>query len=159
MKTFIAICLPLLATFLPSVEAHGYIADLTIDGSTSYAGNAPSVPTQPSPIRQISTVNPVKNATNPNLTCGQHAQPASMVVDVNAGSNITLTWGVLTGPGTHWPHGTGALFFIYTIIGGLVYHCYLPRTSDGLHGFLWFHDLRQVRCLQCQMVQDSTNRP
>lgn len=111
MKTLAHVCLPLLAailSILPSAKAHGYIANFIVDG-VSYLGNAPNVPTQPSPIRQISKVNPVKNATNPFLSCGQNAQPASMVVDVNPGSNITFEWGVLTGPGTHWPHGTGPL--------------------------------------------------
>lgn len=45
-----------------------------------------------SPIRMISQVDPVKGADNKNMACGQNAQPASMTVPANSGSNVQISW-------------------------------------------------------------------
>lgn len=87
-----------------SVKAHGYVAFFDVDGTT-YAGNEPGGSTSPSPIRQISTISPVKGSSNTNLMCGQDAASASMVVDAMPGSKITFQWS--GGQGGNWPHNTG----------------------------------------------------
>jgi len=104
-STFFVSCLsPLAILFLaPYVDAHGYLTSFSVDG-TSYAGNVPGASTNPSPIRQISTIDPVKGASNTNLMCGQNAQNAAMVVDANPGSTISFQWGDVD---TNWPHNTG----------------------------------------------------
>jgi hypothetical protein len=79
-------------SLLPSVAAHGYVTQVTIDG-TSYSGNVPNAQPSDSPIRQISTIDPVKGANNTNLNCGQNAQLASMVVSANPGSVMDFYWG------------------------------------------------------------------
>ncbi|KAI0056896.1 hypothetical protein BV25DRAFT_1831790 [Artomyces pyxidatus] len=97
--------LPLLA-LLPGVSAHGYLAKVTIDG-TDYVGNVPNAKPDPSPIRQIDDIGPVKGASNPFLNCGQAAALASVVAPANSGSKVQFLWG---DPGaTNWPHNTGPL--------------------------------------------------
>lgn len=107
MKSSIAILLPFLAVFsalLPSVNAHGFITEFTVDGK-SYKGNTPGGKSSSSPIRQISTINPVKGATNKNLICGQSSKPAAIMADVNPGSKMTFAWG--NPDGSKWPHNQG----------------------------------------------------
>jgi len=103
MKTLAAIVLSAL-TFLPSVSAHGFVKTLVIDGK-SYQGNVPNASPSPSVIRQISTIDPVKGASNPNLNCGQTAQKASLVADAQPGSALQFFWAA--GGGQNWPHNTG----------------------------------------------------
>ena len=43
-----------------SVDAHGFLYTISIDGK-SYIGNAPNRNTNPSVIRQVSDISPVKN--------------------------------------------------------------------------------------------------
>ena len=74
------------------VVAHGSLGQVTIDGTT-YMGNAPGQsPANPSIIRQISTIDPVKGANNSYLNCGQAAQPGSQVGNANPGSIISFLW-------------------------------------------------------------------
>ena len=74
------------------VAAHGYVQQVTIDG-TVYMGNKLNVETPaPSIIRQVSTNSPVKGATNPDIFCGQQAQLASLVGNANPGSQVEVLW-------------------------------------------------------------------
>lgn len=77
------------------VAAHGYVHQVVIDGTT-YPGNAPGATPSPSIIRQISTIDPVKGANNPNLNCGQNSQPASLVANAMPGSTMAFSWGGAT---------------------------------------------------------------
>ena len=92
---FIFALFPLLS-LLPFVAAHGYVTQVSIDG-TSYSGNAPGAQTSASPIRQISDISPVKGSNNPSLNCGLNAQLATMVVPANPGSVMEFYWGDLGG--------------------------------------------------------------
>lgn len=74
-----------------ATHAHGYVAKVSVDGK-SYLGNAPGASPTPAIVRQISTIDPVKNASNPNLNCGQNASPAMLVADANPGSNLQIWW-------------------------------------------------------------------
>lgn len=109
MKSSIAVLLPLIAAFsavLPSVNAHGFITTLAVDGK-SYKGNVPAGKSAASPIRQISSINPVKGATNKNLLCGQSSKEATLMADAKPGSKLTFAWG--DPDGSNWPHNTGPL--------------------------------------------------
>ncbi|KAG9311214.1 glycoside hydrolase family 61 protein [Chiua virens] len=75
---------------LPQVRAHGYVAQVTIDG-TVYPGNLPNAQPTPSIIRQINTIDPVKGASNAYLNC------------------VNFKFCGKTGDGTNWPHNTGPL--------------------------------------------------
>ena len=81
---------PFLA-FIPSATAHGFLGKVTIDGK-DYQGNVPNGQTNPSPIRQISDISPVKGSNNPDLNCGLNAQLASVVAPANPGSTILFWW-------------------------------------------------------------------
>jgi hypothetical protein len=111
MKNTVATYLSLLTAFfilLPSVKAHGFITMFTANGK-SYNGIIPGSASGSSPIREISSIDPVKGASNPNLSCGQDAKPASLVADVNSGSTVSFKWGDPYGSG--WPHNTGMFPF------------------------------------------------
>ncbi|KAL6305717.1 glycosyl hydrolase family 61-domain-containing protein [Sparassis latifolia] len=97
-----------LAAVLPSVSAHGYVGSVSI-GGTVYAGSMPGHDQGTSPIRTVSTISPVKGATNPDLNCGMDAQLAGIDAPAAPGSNITIQWvGGATGD-SKWPHNTGPL--------------------------------------------------
>ncbi|KAG6333736.1 hypothetical protein ID866_5349 [Astraeus odoratus] len=87
-------------------RAHGYVGQVSIDGKV-YMGNVPNAQPTPSIVRQINTIDPVKNASNPYLNCGQSAQLASLVADANPGSKLQFWWS--GGDGTNWPHNTGPI--------------------------------------------------
>lgn len=90
-------------SLLPQVCAHGYVAQVTIDG-TVYNGNVPNAQPTPSIVRQINTIDPVKGASNPYLNCGQDAQNAALVANANPGSQFQFLW--LDGDGTNVSHLT-----------------------------------------------------
>lgn len=73
------------------VAAHGFVTDVTIDG-TSYTGNIPNSKVQASIIRLVSSGDPVKGALNPSVNCGNNAQLASSVGTANPGSTISFAW-------------------------------------------------------------------
>ncbi|TFY77435.1 hypothetical protein EWM64_g6577, partial [Hericium alpestre] len=56
-----ALLLALALCLAPTALAHGYLANVTIDGTT-HVGNIPNGKTNPSPIRQIDDIGPVKGA-------------------------------------------------------------------------------------------------
>ncbi|KAH0826360.1 glycosyl hydrolase family 61-domain-containing protein [Lanmaoa asiatica] len=91
---------------LANVRAHGYVAQVTIDG-TVYVGNVPNAQPTPSIVRQINNIAPVKGASNSYLNCGQDAQKATLVANANPGSQVQLLW--KDGDGTNWPHNIGPI--------------------------------------------------
>jgi len=115
-----------LAPFLP-VHAHGYVAQVTIDG-TAYSGNVPNAEPTPSIVRQINSINPVKGSSNPYLNCGQDAQKAALVADANPGSHLQFLW--LDGDGTHWPHNTGPLMTYMASCGDTTCDQYDPTDAE-----------------------------
>jgi len=112
MLHFATLPLPLLLlclNFASVVYAHGYVAQVTIDGK-AYQGNEPQGTSNPSIIRQISTIDPVMSVNDSNLNCGWNAPKATLVADANPGSKLTFTWS--GGPGGYpWPHNIGPFFF------------------------------------------------
>jgi len=116
MKTTSAFILSLF-TLIPCVAAHGYVSTFTVDGK-AYTGNAPTEngePTNPSVIRRISKIDPVKGATNPFVNCGNNATPASLVANANPGSALTFKWEA--SDQENWPHNTGPLLTYMTNCG------------------------------------------
>ncbi|KAI0660297.1 glycosyl hydrolase family 61-domain-containing protein [Cubamyces menziesii] len=92
-------------TLLTLVAAHGWVANVTIDGKT-YQGNPPGDSSIQSPIRTISTSSPIVNTTDPSLACGQLAQPAALVVPAKSGSEVAFVW---TSSSGHWFHVVGPI--------------------------------------------------
>ena len=129
--TFFAFLLTAVATF---VDAHGFVYTVTIDGKR-YVGNVPAGDTNPSVIRQINDINPVKGASNPDLNCGLSAQLATLVADANPGSAMAFNWSggdfervrlfaVLVMLDScsflmpdQWPHNTGPMLTYMTSCG------------------------------------------
>ncbi|TFK48010.1 hypothetical protein OE88DRAFT_1635457 [Heliocybe sulcata] len=103
--TTTTLLLSLLAA-VPYASAHGFVSQVVVNGQT-YQGNTPGGSTDASPIRQISTISPVKGATNKDMFCGADAQVASVVASADPGSKVTFTWS--GGAGQNWPHNTGPL--------------------------------------------------
>lgn len=95
--TTLALLVPFVA-YLPQVRAHGYVAQVTIDGKV-YVGNVPNAQPTPSIVRQINDISPVKGASNASLNCGMGAQKASLVANANPGSQLQILW--LDGDGTN----------------------------------------------------------
>jgi len=104
------IAFAVLSLLLPTlVSAHGYVAQVTIDG-TVYKGNpVGTTPTVDSVIRQVNTNSPVKGATNPDINCGAGAQLAKDVANANPGSTVEVLWSGGTSGTSPWPHNTGPI--------------------------------------------------
>jgi len=84
-------CAIFLTVIAASVDAHGFLYTVTIDGKR-YIGNTPYGDANPSTIRQISDINPVKGTSNPDINCGLSAKIATLVADANPGSNMAFNW-------------------------------------------------------------------
>jgi len=86
LQVFHALIIPTL------VSAHGFVQQVTIDG-TVYEGNNLNVVTPaPSIIRLVNSNAPVKGATNVDINCGPSAQLASQVGNANPGSQVQILW-------------------------------------------------------------------
>lgn len=102
MKSFATFSLSLLA-LLPSVLAHGRLAKVAIDGK-DYVG--PNIgQTVDSVIRMIDKVDPVKDVTGDDISCGQGTASltATQSAAAKAGSKIDFSW-ASGDEGTPWPH-------------------------------------------------------
>lgn len=89
MKFSTILLVPLFAA--SCVSAHGTLRRITINGK-NFEGSAPGGPANPSVIRQVSSQDPNKGATNPALTCGPNSGPAALVADANPGDTIGFNW-------------------------------------------------------------------
>jgi len=114
---------------LPYVAAHGFVSKMTIDGQ-AYPGNVPNAKTNPSIIRQIDDISPVKGANNTYLNCGQAATLASLVANANPGSVVTFTWN--SGNLGNWPHNTGPMMTYMASCGST------PCNSFDSQNAQWF---------------------
>ncbi|KAI0364632.1 hypothetical protein BV20DRAFT_1057053 [Pilatotrama ljubarskyi] len=104
---------------VPRVSAHGWVANVTIDGKT-YQGNGPGQsPPIDSPIREISQNGPVKSVTDPDMACGIDAQTASQVAPAAPGSNVSFSWvsGDLQNP-ENWIHKVGPIMTYMALCEG-----------------------------------------
>jgi hypothetical protein len=89
---FSPLTLTLAATYVSSVLGHGYLGQVSVDGTT-FKGAVPGVGGgDANPIRLINDITPVKGATNPDVTCGKGAQPAGLTVDAKPGSSMGFLW-------------------------------------------------------------------
>ncbi|KAF8326887.1 glycosyl hydrolase family 61-domain-containing protein [Cantharellus anzutake] len=98
----------LVFSLFSSALGHGYVESITVGGKT-YPGNRPyGKGTTNTPIRQITTVNPITDVASPSMTCGIGAKinTAFLTVHVTAGSDITFHW--VSGQGK-WGHKTGPI--------------------------------------------------
>ncbi|KAK0458273.1 glycosyl hydrolase family 61-domain-containing protein [Desarmillaria tabescens] len=96
------------------VAAHGYVQKVTIDG-TEYTGPAVASGSTDGITREVSTQDPIKGATNSDLTCGPGALAGSQVASVNPGSTVSFLW---TGAsGSAWPHNVGPMMTYMTNCG------------------------------------------
>jgi len=74
------------------VAAHGFVQQVTVDGTVYMGNNLNVVTPTPSIIRTVTTNAPVKGATNPDINCGTGAQLASLVGNANPGSQVQVLW-------------------------------------------------------------------
>ncbi|CAK5284788.1 unnamed protein product [Mycena citricolor] len=96
------------ATLVVPASAHGWTSKVVVGGK-SFLGNEPAEqqPTpNPSIVRQISTVSPVKDLSSTDLICGNSATKASQVATVAAGSAMQVTLLTLSG---NWFHDVGPI--------------------------------------------------
>ncbi|KAK0444202.1 glycoside hydrolase family 61 protein [Desarmillaria tabescens] len=109
------------------VAAHGYVQKVTIDG-TEYTGPAVGSGSTDGITREVSTQDPIKGATNSDLTCGPGALAASKVADANPGSSISFLW---TGAsGSPWPHNVGPMMTYMTNCGDQSSADYDPTGTE-----------------------------
>lgn len=128
------------------VSAHGFTHQMIIDGK-AYIGNAPNADPNPSPLRQVSDVGPVKGASNPDVNCGLSAQPASQVASANPGSTVQFDW--RGGDLSHWPHNTGPIMTYMASCGDTTCDKFNPQSAQ------WFLIDRQGQYSNGSWIQSS----
>ncbi|KAJ6480266.1 glycoside hydrolase family 61 protein [Mycena sanguinolenta] len=97
---------------LPSVFGHGFVWKVGIDATQTLIGNVPNARPTGSIVRQINSVDPVKGADNPYVNCGNDAQLAEDIVDVNPGDDMSFLW--TGGDLSRWPHNIGPMLTYMT---------------------------------------------
>ncbi|KAG6370610.1 glycosyl hydrolase family 61-domain-containing protein [Boletus reticuloceps] len=98
----------LFSLILPAlVSAHGYVYKVSIDGTVYQGNSVGTTATVKSAIRQVNSNEPVKGATNPDITCGPGSQPAALAANANPGSTVQVYWVGGTTGSSPWPHDTG----------------------------------------------------
>lgn len=112
-STLLLLFLTATLSLIPSTHAHGFVYILDIDG-TNYTGNLPGGSSNPSPIRQVSSQDPIYGATSPSVNCGTGAPNAALVVDAMPGSSLSWDW--READLASWPHNIGASSVSSTII-------------------------------------------
>lgn len=117
MKSAVAFFIPMLAA--ACANAHGYVADLII-ADKHYKGNEPAGAKNPSVIRQVSDVSPVKGATNTNINCGLNATPASLVANANPGDKVSFSWKGGDGSNVRLPFLHDQLTVLMMFFSGLI---------------------------------------
>jgi len=129
MKTS-TILLPFLTaalSLIPSTYAHGFVHIFSVDGK-DYKGNTPEGGSNtPSPIRQVSSQDPLNGAKNPSVNCGAGAPNAELVVDAMPGS--TLSWDWRTAALTPWPHDSGPMMTYLASCGSTTCDKFDARTA------------------------------
>jgi len=88
--------LPIILSFVSLVAAHGFINEVVINGKT-VAGNPIAKTGGNTPIRSVSTQDPMKGADNKDLSCGPGSQPAQSMASINPGDDIEFSWVDLNG--------------------------------------------------------------
>ncbi|KAJ8597521.1 glycoside hydrolase family 61 protein [Rhizopogon salebrosus TDB-379] len=135
------------------VSAHGYLQQVTIDG-TVYMGNKLNVETPaPSIIRLVNTNFPVMGTSNPYINCGPDAQFASQVGNANPGSRLQLLWVGGTDGSYNWLHNIGPLMHYMTMCEGScstynsTYAEWFKISELGLEsdGKTWYQDILTSR--------------
>jgi len=128
MKTS-TLFLPFLAAALslvPSAHGHGLVYHFGVDGKM-YTGDTPGGKSDPSPIRQVSSQDPIYGATSPSVNCGTGAPNAALVVDAMPGSNLTWDW--KTASLSNWPHNTGPMLTYLASCGSTTCDQFDSRTA------------------------------
>ncbi|KAG8992684.1 hypothetical protein FRB94_011382 [Tulasnella sp. JGI-2019a] len=93
----------------PTALAHGHLNSIAVDGTT-YPGPQIGTPLAGgSSIRMINSMNPVKDITSDDMSCGNGAAnvTATQSAAVKPGSTISTNW--VNGNGGNWPHNVGPL--------------------------------------------------
>lgn len=120
---FLAAVLP----FLPSASAHGFVHVFGVDGNDNQ-GNVPEGSRDtPSPIRQVTSQDPIYGATNPSVNCGTGAPNAALVVDAMPGSKLSWDW--RTASLGLWPHDTGPMLTYLASCGSTTCDQFDARTA------------------------------
>ncbi|KAH8114433.1 glycosyl hydrolase family 61-domain-containing protein [Phellopilus nigrolimitatus] len=88
------------------VSAHGFPTSVTIDGK-QYNGANGADASSDSPMRKVSTGDPVTDVTSNNIICGQNAATASTDATAKPGSKLQFYW--KGEAGTNWFHTTGPI--------------------------------------------------
>jgi hypothetical protein len=114
------------AAILPLVAAHGFIQDMKVDGKL-FKSSPPNGQQTPSAIRQVSSIEPIKGAKNPDINCGPSAKPASLSADAMPGSKLEFNW--RGGDGSNWPHNIGPMFTYLTSCGNVTCDKFDPSNA------------------------------
>jgi hypothetical protein len=108
MKSTIFSSVLFFAFFAPAVFVHCYVEQMVIGGKV-YKGPSPySSAKISSPIRKVTSTNPITNVKSSDMTCGVNAvTTAAIVAPATAGSTLTFTW--RQGNGEYWGHSIGPM--------------------------------------------------
>ncbi|KAK7048363.1 glycosyl hydrolase family 61-domain-containing protein [Favolaschia claudopus] len=129
------------------VVAHGWVGSISIAG-TVYQGPPLGTSDPAHVIRQVDTNSPVTSVSDPNLSCGPHAQPASDIADANPGDLIGVDWVSTAGP---WFHNVGPMLTYLANCGSA------PCSQFDASNAMWFKIQQVGRDASGAWAQASLN--
>lgn len=95
----------ILLTGASLVNAHGYIQTVKINGKSYPGASGPGSKPSQSPVRAVSTSDPVTDVTSSSIACGLDAKKAPVSAQVKPGDKVEVTW--QGGTGIPWFHDVG----------------------------------------------------
>jgi len=87
------------------VSGHGIIKTVKINGKTYPGATGPGADASNSPVRAVSSGDPIDDVTSPMMLCGRDSKSAPISASVKPGDNVEIAWQAETG--INWFHNVG----------------------------------------------------
>jgi len=98
------------------VSGHGQIKSITINGKTYPGATGPGSDPSKSPVRAISSGDPIDDVTSPMMLCGRDSKQAPLSATVSPGDKVEVAWQAETG--IAWFHNVGPVQTYMASCGG-----------------------------------------
>jgi hypothetical protein len=87
------------------VSGHGIIKNVKINGKTYPGALGPGSDAANSPVRPVSSGDPIDDVNSSSMTCGTASKKAPISANVKVGDKVEITWQAETG--INWFHNVG----------------------------------------------------
>lgn len=98
------------------VSGHGIIQNVQVNGKTYPGATGPGSDPSNSPVRAVSSGDPIDDVTSPMMLCGRDSKQAPMSITVAPGDKVEVAWQAETG--IKWFHNVGPVQTYMASCGG-----------------------------------------